>query len=77
MARSILKDKKRILPCSVYADGEYGLEDVYIGLPAKLGENGVEEIIELDLEDEEYESLEESAEFYSEQIEIALGAVSV
>jgi malate dehydrogenase len=77
MARSILKDKKRILPCSVYADGQYGLEDVYIGLPAKLGENGVEEIIELDLEDEEYESLEESAEFYGEQIDIALDAVSV
>lgn len=77
MARSILKDKKRILPCSVYADDQYGLEDVYIGLPAKLGKNGVEEIIELDLEDEEYESLEESADFYSEQIEIALDAVSV
>ncbi|MFB6198678.1 MAG: malate dehydrogenase, partial [Halobacteriaceae archaeon] len=66
MAESILKDKKRILPCSVYADGIYGLEDVYIGLPAKLGVSGVEDIIELDLADDEYEALEESAEFYSE-----------
>ncbi|MFB6347699.1 MAG: malate dehydrogenase [bacterium] len=77
MSESILKDKKRILPCSVYADGQYGLDDVYIGLPAKLGANGVEDIIELDLTDEEYDALEESADFYAEQIDIALGAVSV
>lgn len=77
MATSILKGKNRIMPCSVYADGEYGLEDVYIGLPAKLGESGVEEIIELDLTDDEYASLEESADFYAEQIDVAMGAVSV
>ncbi len=75
MAESILKDKKRVLPCSVYADGMYGLEDVYVGLPAKLGQNGVEDVFELDLTDEEYDALKESADFYAEQIEIALGAV--
>jgi len=77
MVESILKDKKRILPCSVYADGEYGLNDVYIGLPAKLGQNGVEDILELELTDDEHDQLEQSAEFYREQIEIALEAVNV
>lgn len=76
MVESILKDKKRILPCSVYADGYYGLEDIYIGLPAKLGRNGVEEILELDLRDDEREALHESAEFYAEQIDIARETLS-
>lgn len=77
MAESILKDKKRILPCSTYADGVYGLEDIYIGLPAKLGRNGVEDIIELELTDDEFDQLKKSADFYAEQIDIAMGAVSV
>jgi malate dehydrogenase len=77
MAESILKDKKRILPCSTYADGVYGLEDIYIGLPAKLGRNGVEDILELDLTDDEYDQLKQSADFYAEQIDIAMDAVSV
>lgn len=76
MAESIMKDQKRILPCSVYADGPYGLEDVYIGLPAKLGRGGVEDIIELELTDGETEALHSSAEFYAEQIEIALSEVT-
>lgn len=77
MAESVLKDKKRILPCSVYADNVYGLDDVYIGLPAKLGRNGVEDILELDLTDDEYAELKKSADFYAEQIDIAMGAVNV
>jgi len=77
MAESILKDKKRILPCSVYADDVYGLNDVYIGLPAKLGINGVEDILELELTDDEYAALKKSADFYAEQIDIAMGAVDV
>lgn len=77
MAESILKNKKRILPCSAYADGVYGLEDIYIGMPVKLGTNGVEEIIELELTDDEYDQLKTSADFYAEQIDIAMGAVSV
>jgi len=76
MAESILRDKKRILPCSVYADGPYGLEDIYIGLPAKLGRGGVEEIFELDLQEDEREALHESADFYAEQIELAKKALS-
>ncbi len=77
MAESILKDKKRVMPCSVYASGEFGLEDVYIGLPTKLGKEGVEEIIELDLTDSERNALQESADFYREQIEIAMNEVTV
>lgn len=77
MAESILKDKKRILPCSVYADDVYGLDDVYIGLPAKLGTNGVENILELELTDDEYVELKKSADFYAEQIEIAMEAVEL
>ncbi len=75
MAESILKDQKRILPCSTYADGVYGLNDIYIGLPVKLGQGGVQDILELDLTEDEYAELKKSADFYAEQIEIALEAV--
>lgn len=76
MVESILKDKKRILPCSVYADGVYGLEDIYIGLPAKLGRGGVEDVLELELTEDEREALHESADFYAEQIEVAREALA-
>ncbi len=55
MAESILKDKKKILPCCVLADGEYGIDNTFVGLPVKLGTNGIEEIIEIDLTDSEKE----------------------
>lgn len=69
MAESILKDKKQILPCSVYLQGEYGISDIYIGVPARLGSNGVEEIIELKLTDEELEGLQDSAKIYKQSIQ--------
>ena len=53
MAEAIIKDKKKILPSCVYADGHYGVEDTFVGLPARLGTEGVEEIIGFDLSDEE------------------------
>ncbi len=62
MVESVVKDKKRILPCAVYVDGEYGLKDLYVGLPAKIGRNGVEKIIEIELTDEEMSALHKSAE---------------
>lgn len=62
MAESILKDKKRILPCCVYLDGEYGLKDICFGVPVKLGERGVESIIEIELTDEEKALVAKSAE---------------
>jgi len=61
MAEAILLDKKRILPCSAYLEGEYGLHDIYFGVPVKLGAGGVEQIIEVKLTPEERAALEKSA----------------
>jgi malate dehydrogenase len=61
MAESILKDKKKILPCAAYLQGEYGIQDLFIGVPVKLGAKGVEEIIEITLTDEENQGLQKSA----------------
>lgn len=62
MAESILKDKKRIMPCGAYLQGEYGYRDLYLGVPVVLGGNGMEKIFELDLTDEEKAGLEKSAQ---------------
>ena len=61
MAESIIKDKKKILPCAVYLQGEYGLNDLFIGVPVKLGAGGVEEIIEITLTEDEEKALQNSA----------------
>jgi malate dehydrogenase len=61
MAEAILQDKKEIICSSVLAQGEYGLNDLYIGLPARLGKNGVEEIVALELSREEMDALQKSA----------------
>jgi malate dehydrogenase len=61
MLEAVLLDQKRVLPCTAYLEGEYGIHDLYIGVPVKLGRAGIEEIIELDLSDEEKAWLEESA----------------
>lgn len=68
MVESILKDKKRIMPCSVYLKGEYGIDDVFVGVPVKLGMNGVEEIIQLKLTERELIALQNSAKVYKEGI---------
>lgn len=62
MVESMLQDKQEVIASSVYANGEYGLKDLYIGLPAKLGKNGVEKIVEIDLTAEEKAALQKSAE---------------
>jgi malate dehydrogenase len=62
MAESILKDKKKILPCAAYLQGEYGIHDLFIGVPVKLGKNGVEKIIEVALTEEEQTALKTSAD---------------
>lgn len=62
MVESILQDKGEVISSSVYADGEYGLKGLYIGLPAKLGKDGVKEIVEIDLTDQEKAALKRSAE---------------
>jgi len=73
MAESIINDRKRLLPCSAHLSGQYGLEDIFIGVPVILGRDGVERIIELNLEDDELESLQGSANFYKDQLTELLG----
>ena len=68
IAEAILKDKKRILPCCVYLDGEYGLKDICFGVPVKLGIGGVESIIELQLTEEEKRLVSKSAESVKKSI---------
>jgi malate dehydrogenase len=62
MAESILKDKKKILPCAAYLEGEYGINGLFIGVPVKLGSKGIEEIIEINLLDNEKSALQKSAD---------------
>ena len=62
MAQAIIRDEKQLLPCSALLNGQYGLEDVYIGVPVRLGKGGVEGILELDLSQDELKALQESAE---------------
>ena len=61
MAESILRDKKKILPCAAYLEGEYGISGLFVGVPVKLGKSGIEEIISLRLLPEEQKALEKSA----------------
>jgi malate dehydrogenase len=61
MVEAIVDDQKRIFPVCALLNGEYGLNDVYMGVPVKLGSRGIEEIIELNLNKEEKKMLEESA----------------
>jgi len=62
MVEAIVRDQKRIFPVCAWLQGEYGMNDIYLGVPVKLGKNGIEEIIELKLNDDETKLLEESAE---------------
>ncbi|MGD8698997.1 MAG: malate dehydrogenase [Gemmatimonadales bacterium] len=62
MVEAIVLDKKRILPCAAWMEGQYGISDTYLGVPCKLGRGGVEEIIEVALTDEEQAALEKSAQ---------------
>ena len=61
MVDAILKDKKKILPCAAYLEGEYGLDGIYLGVPVKLGRGGVEEVVEIHLTDDEKAALDRSA----------------
>ena len=62
MVEAIVKDKKRVLPCAAWLTGEYGLQDVYCGVPCKLGRNGLEAILEVELSEQERTALHVSAE---------------
>jgi len=69
MAEAILKDKKKILPCAAYLEGEYGIRGLYVGVPVKLGADGVEEIIQINLLEEERAALQKSAAAVRELVE--------
>src|SRR5215468_480590 len=68
MAEAILKDKKKILPCAAYLEGEYGLRGLYVGVPCKLGARGIEQIIEIKLTPEEHAALNKSADAVKELV---------
>ena len=72
VTRAIFADEKRVLPISVLLQGEYGQQDVYASVPAVLGINGVEEIIELHMTREEKEEFDSSCQVMKENYEIAL-----
>jgi malate dehydrogenase len=73
MAEAIVKDKKRILPCSAWLEGEYGMSGLFLGVPCKLGRNGLEKVLEVDLTADERAALEKSAEAVREPMRV-LGA---
>ncbi|HYJ78529.1 MAG TPA: malate dehydrogenase [Longimicrobiaceae bacterium] len=62
MAEAIVRDKKRILPCAAWLQGEYGMRDLFLGVPVKLGKRGMEQVIEVELTDEERAALQASAD---------------
>jgi malate dehydrogenase len=68
MVTAIMLDEKRVLPCTAYLEGEYGIDGLYMGVPVKLGAGGVEEIVELDLTEEEQTMLSESADAVREVV---------
>lgn len=69
MAEAIVKDKKRILPCAAWLQGEYGMDGLFLGVPCKLGRNGLEQILEVELTEQERAALESSAEAVREPMQ--------
>src|SRR6202171_6577764 len=68
MVDSIMLDERRVLPCTAYLEGEYGIDGLYMGVPVKLGPKGIEQIVELDLADAERNALQRSAEAVREVV---------
>ncbi|HJW95941.1 MAG TPA: malate dehydrogenase [Thermoanaerobaculia bacterium] len=69
MVDAILKDKRKILPCAAFLQGEYGLNNLFVGVPVKLGRNGIEQIIEIKLEADEQAALQKSADAVTELVD--------
>ena len=70
MVESILKDKKKVLPCAAYLEGEYGIRDLFVGVPVKLGSRGIEKIYQIKLDQSEQAALEKSAAAVKELIDV-------
>jgi malate dehydrogenase len=68
MVHAVMLDEKRVLPCTAYLDGEYGIDGLYMGVPVKIGADGIEEIVELELTAEEQAALQESADAVREVV---------
>ena len=68
MVEAILKDKKKILPCAAFLEGEYGVDGVFVGVPCKLGARGIEQIIQIKLSLEEHAALKKSADAVKELV---------
>jgi len=73
MVDSIVLDQKRVLPCTAFLEGEYGIDGLYIGVPVKLGVGGIEEIVELDLSSAERKELVGSADAVREVVGVLTG----
>jgi len=73
MVDAVLLDQKRVLPCTAFLQGEYGIDDLYMGVPVKLGAGGIEEIVELELGPEERAALEDSANAVREVVGVLTG----
>ena len=69
MAESYLKDKKRVLPCAAYLTGQYGIKDLYVGVPVVIGAGGVERIVEIELNADEKAAFDKSCAAVKELIE--------
>jgi malate dehydrogenase len=74
MVDSVILDQRRVMPCSVYLDGEYGYRDVFLGVPVKVGARGVEEILQIDLTGDEKAALDRSADSVRELLAVMRGA---
>ena len=70
MVEAVLKDKKKILPCSVFLKGEYGIQDLFVGVPCKLGANGLEDIVQIALTPHEDAALKKSAAAVKELVQV-------
>jgi len=70
MVESILKDKKKVLPCAAYLEGEYGINGLFAGVPVKLGANGIEQVYQLKLQPDEQSQLDKSAAAVKELIDV-------
>jgi malate dehydrogenase len=73
MVEAVVLDQKRVLPCTAYLEGEYGIRDLYMGVPVKLGGGGIEEIVELDLTEQEQTWLDDSAAAVREVVSVLGG----
>jgi len=72
MAESYIKNLKKTLPCAAYLNGEYGIKNLYAGVPVVIGDQGVEKVIEIKLEDKEKENFEISVKTVKELFEVAV-----